>query len=85
MRVATQQGKGRMVIEERPTPKPGAGQIIVTEKAGARQAAAKRLGADLVLDPTEVDVQQEIMGLSGGEGMDGLFERMEVKHGTKTT
>jgi NADPH:quinone reductase-like Zn-dependent oxidoreductase len=50
-----------MVIEERPTPKPGAGQIIVTEKAGARQAAAKRLGADLVLDPTEVDVQQVIM------------------------
>ncbi len=52
----------------------GAGQIIITEKAGARQAAAKRLGADLVLDPTEVDVQQEIMGLSGGEGMDVVFE-----------
>jgi hypothetical protein len=32
-----------------------------------------------------VDVQQEIMGLSGGEGMDVLLEKMEVKHGTKTT
>jgi hypothetical protein len=25
------------------------------------------------------------LGLSGGEGMDVLLERMEVKHGTKTT
>jgi hypothetical protein len=28
MRVAAQQGKGRMAIEERPTPKPGEGQVL---------------------------------------------------------
>lgn len=52
----------------------GAGQVVVTEMAEARKAAARKLGADLVLDPREVDVLQEIMDLSGGAGMDVVFE-----------
>ncbi len=52
----------------------GAGQVIVTEVAEARKSKALELGADMVLDPTEVDVQQEIMGLSEGSGMDIVFE-----------
>jgi (R,R)-butanediol dehydrogenase/meso-butanediol dehydrogenase/diacetyl reductase len=56
----------------------GAGRVIVTEIAEARKSAAEKLGADLVLDPKEGDVQQEIMGLSAWAGMDVVFESAGV-------
>jgi (R,R)-butanediol dehydrogenase/meso-butanediol dehydrogenase/diacetyl reductase len=52
----------------------GAGQIIVTDMSETRRAAARRHGADLVLDPAEADVQQQLMSLTDGAGMDVVFE-----------
>ncbi|MBI2906888.1 MAG: alcohol dehydrogenase catalytic domain-containing protein [Chloroflexi bacterium] len=43
----------------------GAGKVYVSEKAPGRKAAAARLGADSVLDPTEVDVRQALLELTG--------------------
>jgi alcohol dehydrogenase len=52
----------------------GAGFIIAVESIPERVAVAKRLGADVVLDPaTAVD---EILALSGGHGVDVAVEAL---------
>lgn len=48
----------------------GAGLIAVVEIAAARQEMAKNLGADLLLDPTKVDVAEEILKVTAGQGAD---------------
>ncbi|MBW1710962.1 MAG: zinc-binding dehydrogenase [Deltaproteobacteria bacterium] len=57
----------------------GAGRIIVTEMAEARKAAAKKFGADFVLDPKVVDVAQEVTALTGWAGADIVFESAGVQ------
>ncbi len=52
----------------------GPATVIVSEPAGARRELAKQMGADLVLDPREVDVIAEVVRLTGGLGPDLVFE-----------
>ncbi len=52
----------------------GAGKVIVSEPAPARAEAARRLGADAVIDPTELDATERIVELTDGLGPDVVFE-----------
>ncbi|MGH3800969.1 MAG: 2,3-butanediol dehydrogenase, partial [Pseudonocardiaceae bacterium] len=52
----------------------GAGQVIVVEPAAARKVKAAGLGADHVLDPTELDVPATVRELTKGAGADVAFE-----------
>lgn len=51
----------------------GAAQVIAIEISEERKRFAEKVGADIVLDPTEVDVVQEIHRLTDG-GVDVSFE-----------
>jgi (R,R)-butanediol dehydrogenase/meso-butanediol dehydrogenase/diacetyl reductase len=57
----------------------GASKIFVAEPAPARSGAAKALGADAVIDPTETDVEEAIVGLTDGVGPDVVFECAAAK------
>jgi 2-desacetyl-2-hydroxyethyl bacteriochlorophyllide A dehydrogenase len=59
----------------------GAGFIVVVESDPARAAVAKKMGADLALDHTRVDVVAEIRGLTNGRGVDVAIEAL----GTQAT
>jgi alcohol dehydrogenase len=59
----------------------GAGLIIGVESDPARMAMAKRMGADVVLDPNEGDVVAAIKRLTGGRGVDVAIEAL----GTQAT
>src|SRR5919112_5126526 len=48
----------------------GAGQVIAVESRPERQALAKRFGADVIVDFTKGDRVEQIMDLTGGEGVD---------------
>ena len=52
----------------------GASRVLVAEPAPARSAAARALGADSVIDPTETDVEQAFAELTNGKGPDVAFE-----------
>lgn len=52
----------------------GAGQVIAVEMAAARKAKAAAAGADVVLDPSEVDVPSAVRELTAGAGADVAFE-----------
>ena len=52
----------------------GPGLLVVSEPSPARREMARRLGADVVLDPFAVDVVEEAVRLSGGLGPDVVFE-----------
>jgi (R,R)-butanediol dehydrogenase / meso-butanediol dehydrogenase / diacetyl reductase len=52
----------------------GAGQVISVEPAAARKVKAKLAGADLVLDPAQVDVGEAVRGHTGGAGAEVAFE-----------
>lgn len=52
----------------------GAKQVIMIQRKSIRQQYALRSGADVVLDPNEVDVVAEIRKLTGGVGADMAFE-----------
>jgi len=52
----------------------GAKKIIVVEVAKARKEYAKKFGATLVLDPTEVDVPAKVLEVTDGVGADLGFE-----------
>jgi (R,R)-butanediol dehydrogenase/meso-butanediol dehydrogenase/diacetyl reductase len=62
----------------------GAQKIISVEIAEARKKFALEFGADIVLDPTEVDVVEEVMKLTNGKGVDAAFEATGVQAGFKT-
>jgi alcohol dehydrogenase len=59
----------------------GAGFIIAVESDPVRAAMAKRLGADVVLDHTKMDVVAEIRKMTDGRGVDVAIEAL----GTQTT
>ncbi|MFD3158378.1 2,3-butanediol dehydrogenase [Haloimpatiens sp. FM7330] len=52
----------------------GAKLVIVMQRKSVRQEYAKRAGADVVLDPNEVNIPEEIKRLTGGVGVDATFE-----------
>lgn len=52
----------------------GAAKVIVVQRKSVRQEYAKRSGADVVLDPNECDVVEEIKKLTDGFGADIAFE-----------
>lgn len=52
----------------------GAGLVIAVESKPDRQKLARRVGADVVVDPTRGDPVEQIMQLTGGIGVDGAIE-----------
>ena len=52
----------------------GAEQIVSVEPFPARAASARRAGADVVLDPREVDVAEAVQKLTGGRGADAALD-----------
>ena len=46
----------------------GAGKVILVEPAESRAHLGRRLGADLVIDPTKEDMTQRILDFTGGLG-----------------
>ncbi len=54
----------------------GATQIIAVDRVSERLEMAKRLGADLTIDPSQIDPVTEIMNLTGGRGVDVSIEAL---------
>ena len=54
----------------------GAGRIIAVESNPKRQALARRFGADVIVDYTKGDPVQQIMDLTGGQGVDSAIEAL---------
>lgn len=52
----------------------GAAKVFAIEVNAHRRAVAKEMGADLVLDPANDHVQEQIMDRTGGTGVDVLLE-----------
>ena len=52
----------------------GATAVFVSEPAPARAQAARRLGADAVINPLQEDVERRVVELTGGKGPDIVFE-----------
>ncbi|MFX3624292.1 MAG: 2,3-butanediol dehydrogenase [Ectobacillus sp.] len=52
----------------------GASQIIAVEVSPERQEFARKVGADIVINPLETDVVTEIQSHTGGSGVDVSFE-----------
>ncbi|AKI98189.1 L-threonine 3-dehydrogenase [Kosmotoga pacifica] len=52
----------------------GAAKVIVTELKAFRKQLAKKMGADIVLDPREVNVEKEVKRLTDGNGVDFFME-----------
>ena len=59
----------------------GAGLIIAVESDPVRSAMAKRMGADIVVDHTQMDAVTEIRRLTNGKGVDVAIEAL----GTQAT
>jgi alcohol dehydrogenase len=57
----------------------GAALIIGVDMDPTRREIAKRMGADVVLDPNEVDVVEEIKRLTGGIGVDVSIEALGLQ------
>jgi alcohol dehydrogenase len=56
----------------------GASRIIAVESDPARAAMARKMGADVVLDPKEADVISEVKRLTGG-GADVAIEALGIQ------
>ncbi len=57
----------------------GAGQVFVSEPMKARIETAEKMGANVVLNPTEVDIGKEIAGLTDGLRADIAFDCVGIK------
>jgi len=58
----------------------GASLIIVTESNPIRKQVALSMGADIVLDPTAVDVVAEIKRITDGRGVDVAIEALGTQN-----
>jgi len=56
----------------------GAGKIIVSEVSPRRKQFSTEFGADHVLDPTQVDIVEEVRKLCGGQGANVAFDAAGV-------
>ncbi len=54
----------------------GAGFVIAVESKPDRKAFAQKVGADVVVDPSQGDVVEQIRQLTGGEGVDSAIEAL---------
>jgi threonine 3-dehydrogenase len=52
----------------------GAGPVFVTELHPYRQKLAHQMGADVVIDPSAKDAVKEVLGATGGVGVDVVLE-----------
>lgn len=52
----------------------GASMIIVTEIREFRKDLARKMGADVIIDPLEENVPERVRSLTGGDGADVLLE-----------
>jgi len=59
----------------------GAGLVIAVESLPQRQALARRFGADVIIDFTKSDPVEEIMQLTGRQGVDSAIDAL----GTQAT
>ena len=50
------------------------GKVVALDPIADRREFAKRLGADLVLDPTDPDSLSRVREFSGGEGLSGAVD-----------
>jgi (R,R)-butanediol dehydrogenase/meso-butanediol dehydrogenase/diacetyl reductase len=57
----------------------GAGQVFVSEPMKARIATAEKMGANAVLNPTEVDIGKEIASFTDGLRADIAFDCVGIK------
>ena len=57
----------------------GASMIIAVDGNNERLAMAKKLGADITLNFTEVEVVDEIMKITGGRGVDSSIEALGLQ------
>jgi len=62
----------------------GASLIIASESNPVRQEMARRMGADLILDPAAVDVVGEIRRITGGRGVDVAIEALGTQNTFET-
>lgn len=53
-------------------------RVILSEPDPAREKVAKSYGADIVLNPKEVDVVAEVKKLTGGEGANVVFNTTPI-------
>ena len=63
----------------------GAKKVIVVEIIKARKKLATQLGADMVVDPTEVNVGEEVYRATNGVGADIAFECVGIQGALNTT
>ena len=54
--------------------KSGAGEVVIADFSDARLAAAKELGATLTINSGRENLENEIMRITGGKGVDKSFE-----------
>lgn len=59
----------------------GARMVIAVVRKSIRQQYALRSGADVLLDPTECDIGEEVKRLTNGQGADVAFETFGVDLG----
>ena len=59
----------------------GCGQILVSELSASRQKFAKQFGADVILDPRKDDIVKKAHDLTGGLGVDIVFDCAGVAAG----
>jgi threonine 3-dehydrogenase len=52
----------------------GSSTVFATEMNEARRAMAKKMGADVVINPASEDAVKRILGETGGTGVDALLE-----------
>lgn len=62
----------------------GAKFVVVLQRKSIRQEYAKKAGADVVLDPNEVNIVEEVKKLTDGVGVDAAFETTGAKIGFNT-
>ena len=62
----------------------GAAQVIGVESDPVRLAMSRRMGADITIDFTKVDVVEEVMRLTGGYGADVAIEALGTQQTFET-
>ncbi len=58
----------------------GAAKVIAFEISDTRREIAKKMGADFVYDPRQVNIPEVLMEHTGGEGIDFVVEAAGVPH-----
>ena len=57
----------------------GASKVMISEPTPGRKAAAASLGVDAMFDPTEQDIEREMVAMTGGLGPDVVFDCAGIK------